>query len=250
LVLILLIHGVAFTQQDRTSDSLKVRRRIAQFSRQLQASAQLDRYRAANAKLPPPQQGDRRVVFMGDSAIEFWRLALSFPRKPYINRGIARQTTSQMLLRFHQDVIELRPAAVVILAGSNDIAGYNGPTTLERMEGNLAGMVESAKASSVRVILASVLPVHNHTKAAQKFSAERPTDMIIELNRWMKNYCALNGCTYLDYYKAVADENDMMKQAYSADGLNPNAAGYRVMAPLTELAIEQALRPNTGAASQ
>lgn len=216
----------------------RVRKRMAQFGRQMQNSAQLDRYRLANRKLSPPRRGEKRVVFIGDSGIEFWNLSQFFPRKPYINRGIDRQTTSQVRLRFQQDAMDLQPSAVVILAGSNDIAGYAGPIPLERIEANMAGMAEIAKTKSVRVVFASLLPARNDTKAG----GERPTEEIIELNRWMQNYCALNDCVYADCFSALADETGMLKAEYSSDGLNLNPEGYKLIAPITEHAIQQALR--------
>ena len=128
---------------------------------------ELKRYRAANAKLKPPAAGEKRVVFFGDSITDMWPLAAAFPGKPYVNRGISGQTTSQMLVRFRADVIALAPKAVVILAGTNDIAGNTGPISLEDIEGNFATMVELARAHGIRVVLSSVLPVHNYTRGVR-----------------------------------------------------------------------------------
>lgn len=201
----------------------------------------LRKFAKANAQLPPPAPGEERVVFMGNSIFEVWNrhFPTMFPAKPYINRAIGGQTTPQMLVRFRQDVIALQPKVVVILAGTNDIAGNTGPATLEMIENNLASMAELAKAHGVRVVLASVLPAF---KYAWRPSIPHPAQTIVELNRWMKDYASRNGFVYLDYHSAMADERLGMKGDLSGDGVHPNEAGYRVMAPLTEAAIREALR--------
>src|SRR5437660_9621116 len=150
---------------------------------------QLARYRDANAALDAPAPGEDRVVFFGDSITDIWNLAEFFPGKPYINRGIGGQTTSQMLVRFRQDVIDLQPKAAVILAGTNDIAGNTGPMRLEDIEANFASLAELARAHDIKVIYASILPVHNYTPRSQDFFAQRSPAKILELNRWLKNYC-------------------------------------------------------------
>jgi lysophospholipase L1-like esterase len=202
---------------------------------------QLARYRDANAALKPPAPGENRVVFFGDSITDGWKLDDSFPGKAYINRGIGGQTTSQMLVRFRQDVINLQPKAVVILAGTNDIAGNTGPISNEDIEANHADFAELAKTNNVQVIFSSILPVNNYTPRAQDFFAQRPMDRILALNRWLTKYCSEHTLIYLDYFPALQDEKGMLKRDLSEDGLHPNKAGYAIMAPLAEKAIEQAL---------
>lgn len=206
---------------------------------------QLARYRDANAALTPPSPGENRVVFFGDSITDIWKLDDSFPGKHYINRGIGGQTTSQMLVRFRQDVIELQPKVVVILAGTNDIAGNSGPITNEDIEANLASMAELAKAHGIRIILSSILPVNNYRPQAQEFFASRPAERILALNSWLKDYCAKNDLTYLDYFSAMVDDKGLLKRDLANDGLHPNQAGFTVMAPLAEKAIEQNHKPAT-----
>jgi lysophospholipase L1-like esterase len=213
-------------------------RRIAVF---FDDFGQLARYRDADAALKPPAPGENRVIFFGDSITDLWKLADSFPGKPYINRGIGGQTTPQMLVRFRQDVIDLHPQAVVILAGTNDIAGNTGPMRLEDIEENYASLAELARDHDVRVIYSSVLPVHNYTEKAKDFFAQRSTEKILELNRWLKNYCESNHLVYLDYFSAMVDEKGLLKKDLSDDGLHPNAAGYKLMAPMAEGAIERAV---------
>ena len=202
---------------------------------------ELSRYRDANAALKPPAPGENRVVFFGDSITDMWKLDESFPGKPYINRGISGQTTPQMLVRFREDVINLRPKAVVILAGTNDIAGNTGPMSLDEIEANYASLAELAAAHQIRVVFSSVLPVHNYTPQSEALFSQRSPAKILELNRWLKNYCATNGCVYLDYLSAMVDGNGWLKKDLAEDGLHPNQAGYKIMAPLAESAITQAL---------
>ncbi len=202
---------------------------------------QLARYRDANDELKPPAAGDNRIVFFGDSITDGWKLADYFPGKPYVNRGISGQTTPQMLVRFREDVLDLQPKAVVILAGTNDIAGNTGPMTLEQIEANYTSLAELAAANQVKVIFSSVLPVNNYTPESQEFFADRPPAKILELNRWLKNYCTAHGCIYLDYFSAMVDDKGLLKKELADDGLHPNVAGYKVMAPLAEAAISQAL---------
>ncbi|HET6148497.1 MAG TPA: SGNH/GDSL hydrolase family protein [Polyangia bacterium] len=202
---------------------------------------ELDRYRRANAQLKPAAPGDKRVVFYGDSITDQWRLENYFPGKPYINRGINAQTTAQLLVRFRADVIALAPQAVVILAGTNDIAGNTGPMTLEDIEGNYASMAELARLHGIKVILASILPVHNYTPRSAMAFPLRPPDKIAELNRWLRAYCAGNGHVYLDYFSATADARGWLKKELSDDGLHPGAAGYALMASLAQAAIDGAL---------
>ena len=200
----------------------------------------LAKYRDANAKLPPPAPNENRVVFMGNSITEGWAdfFPTMFPGKPYINRGIGGQTTPQMVVRFHQDVIALRPKVVVILAGINDIAGNTGPATLEMIEDNLRAMTEMAKANGVRVVLSSVLPAYDFPWRR----GMEPAQKVVALNGWMKNYAATAGAIYLDYHSAMADARQGMREGLSSDGVHPTLAGYRLMAPLVEKAIAEALR--------
>jgi lysophospholipase L1-like esterase len=205
---------------------------------------QLARYRDANAALKPPAPGENRVVFFGDSITDIWHLDAYFPGKPYLNRGIGGQTTPQMLVRFRQDVIDLHPKAVVILAGTNDIAGNTGPMRLEDIEANYASLAELARAHDIRVIYSSVLPVHNYTPRSHDFFAQRSPEKILTLNRWLKNYCASSdGCLYLDYFSAMVDDQGLLKRDLADDGLHPNAAGFKIMAPMAETAIERSLGP-------
>jgi len=203
---------------------------------------ELARYRDANAALKPLAAGEKRVVFYGDSITDIWPIDKYFPGKPYVNRGIGGQTTSQMLVRFRADVINLRPAAVVILAGTNDIAGNTGPISLEDIEGNFASMAELARAHKIRLIVSSVLPIHNYTPKSVNFFLQRSPEKIRELNRWLRDYCKTTGCIYLDYFSAMVDEHGLLKKDLAEDGLHPNAAGYALMAPLAEAAIAKALK--------
>jgi lysophospholipase L1-like esterase len=203
---------------------------------------ELARYRAANAALKPPAADENRVVFFGDSITDIWKLDDSFPGKHYINRGIGGQTTSQMLVRFRQDVINLQPKVVVILAGTNDIAGNSGPISNGDIEANLASMAELAHAHDIRTILASILPVNNYTAEAQEFFASRPPERILALNNWLKNYCSKHDLTYLDYFSAMVGSKGLLNRDLANDGLHPNKAGFAVMAPLAERAIEKNLQ--------
>ena len=202
---------------------------------------ELERYRAANASLAASAAGESRVVFFGDSITDAWDLTKYFPGKPYVNRGIGGQTTSQMLVRFRQDVIDLRPKVVVILAGTNDIAGNTGAIALADIEANLSSMAELARLHDIRVVMSSVTPVHDYTPRAQEFFATRRPAEILGLNGWLKKYCADNGFLYLDYFEAMVDKQGLMKRELADDGLHPNVAGYNVMAPLVSTAIEKAL---------
>jgi lysophospholipase L1-like esterase len=204
--------------------------------------ANLARYRDANKAVTRAE-----AVFMGDSITDLWqqpRFGGFFPGKHYVDRGISAQTTPQMLIRFRPDVIALQPRAVVILAGTNDIAGNTGPMTNEDIQNNLASMAELATANNIRVVLASITPVSAYHAApnAQPQTTRRPVDRIQAINAWMKAYAAANKHVYLDYYSAMADGAGMLKPELSQDDLHPNAAGYKVMAPLAEAAIAQALR--------
>jgi acyl-CoA thioesterase I len=202
---------------------------------------ELTRYREADAALTPPAAGENRVVFIGDSITDYWKLADYFPGKPYINRGIDGQTTSQMLVRFRQDVIDLHPKVLVVLAGTNDIAGVTGRIRNEDIKANYASMAELARLHGIRVVFASLLPVNDYTPDAKESFALRPRERILALNAWLKDYCAKNGLVYLDYFSAMVDDKGMLKRDLSDEGLHPNATGYKMMAPLAEKAIAQAL---------
>ena len=200
--------------------------------------ANLAKYRDDNARLSPPAKDENRVVFMGNSITEGWHLAEMFPGKPYVNRGISGQTTPQMLVRFRPDVVALKPKVVVILAGTNDIASNTGPSTIEMIEDNIASMAEIAHANGIKVVLSSVLPVFDYP---WKPGLE-PAPKIIALNKWIKNYAAKHGHVYVDYHSATSDSRGGMRPELASDGVHPTEAGYRVMTPLAEAAIEKALR--------
>lgn len=201
--------------------------------------ANLNRYKDENFKIGSPAENENRIVFMGNSITEGW-LQINpefFKDKPYLDRGISGQTTPQMLVRFRQDVVNLKPKAVVILAGTNDIAGNTGPSTLEMIEDNIASMVEIAKANNIKVLLCSVLPAFDYPWK----SGLNPAEKIVELNKWIKNYCEENKLIYVDYFTPMADERNGLKKEYSEDGVHPNEDGYKVMAPLVEEAIEEVI---------
>lgn len=198
----------------------------------------LEHFKAADAALPPPAPGENRVVFMGDSITAGWHLVSSFPGKPYINRGISGQTSPQMLVRFRQDVIDLQPRVVVILAGTNDLAGNTGPMTLGETENNLASMADLAAANQIRVVLCSVTPSVNFWWAP----GPNPAPKIAELNAWIEQYAARKGYVYVDYHSAMKDSDGGLPHNLSPDGVHPNAAGYAMMAPLAQAGIEKALK--------
>ncbi len=198
----------------------------------------LKQFRESNDKLGVPAANEKRVVFMGNSITIGWiRISPEFfTGKPYINRGISGQTTPQMLVRFRADVINLKPKVVVILAGTNDIAGNTGPSTIEMIKDNLASMADLARANGIKVVLCSILPAYDYPwKPGLK-----PYEKILVLNEWIKDFAATNGCVYLDYYSAMVDNRPGLKAEYSSDGIHPNKLGYSVMAPLAEAAIAQA----------
>jgi lysophospholipase L1-like esterase len=207
---------------------------------------QLARYREANAALAPPAAGESRVVFLGDSITDYWKLPDYFPGKPYINRGIDGQSTPEMLVRFRQDVIDVHPKVLVVLAGTNDIAGVTGRTSNREIEANYASMAELARAHRIQVVFASILPVHNYTHDAEESFALRPRERILALNKWLKDYCAKNGFVYLDYFTALVDDRGMLKRPLADDGLHPTDAGYKIMASLAEKAIQKALAEKNG----
>jgi len=200
--------------------------------------ANLRKYESENSKLSPPAVGENRIVFMGNSITEFWKgYNPDFFTGSYINRGISGQTTPQMLVRFREDVINLKPAVVVILAGINDIAQNTGPIKLEDTFGNIVSMIQLAQAANIKVVVSSVLPA-NHFPWRP---AIIPTEKIIQLNQMLKDYADKNHITYLDYYSAMVDDQKGLPQSLSADGVHPNLAGYKVMEPLAKNAITDAL---------
>jgi lysophospholipase L1-like esterase len=210
---------------------------------------QLARYHDANEKTNAPAKNEERVVFLGDSITDSWQSSKYggfFPGKPYIDRGISAQTTPQMLIRFRPDVIALQPKVVVILAGTNDIAGNTGPMSLQAIEDNLTSMFELAHANGIRVVFASVLPISDYekTKDGQQIirSKQRPPAQITALNEWMRTYAKAHGGVYLDYFSAMQDDKGFLKEELSEDGLHPNKQGYDIMAPLAEQAIAAALK--------
>jgi lysophospholipase L1-like esterase len=200
----------------------------------------LNRYQNENTILKPIEAGQKRIVFMGDSITEFWSTVDSeyFSGKPYVNRGISGQTTPQMLLRFRADVIALKPTAVVILAGINDIAGNTGPMTIEMIRDNIFSMIELAKVNHIKVILCSVLPAYDFPWKPN----QEPIFKIKALNEILQNYAVANNIVYVDYYSAMVDERKGLKVDYSNDGVHPNKIGYQVMAPLADKAIASALK--------
>ena len=224
---------LALHAQTPDAGTAALEKRVTSLEAKLDDFGGLNRYRSANAALAPAQPG--RVVFFGDSITDAWGRngGAFFPGKPYVNRGISGQTTPQMLVRFRQDVIALHPTAVVILAGTNDIAGNTGPSTDAMIEDNFASMAELAQANGIRVILASILPVADYPW----HTGLTPAPRIRSINAWLAAYCARNHYTFLDYYSAMAGPDGGMKPGISLDGVHPNAAGYAIMEPLAAAAL-------------
>lgn len=225
---------------------------------QLQDWNQLVRYHSADIELEQQPADPHRVVFMGDSITDIWNLAEAFPGKPYVNRGISGQTTPQMLVRIFPDVIDLKPAAMVVLAGTNDVAQNTGPETITMIEENLMAMTELAQKHGIKVILCSLTPISDYTLMSPGRGAPplpagatpthriqtigRPPADILHLNAWIKTYAASVGATYCDYYSAVVDGSGFFKEGFSNDGLHPNPQGFQLMAPVVEAAIEKTLQ--------
>jgi len=228
---------------------------------QLQDWNQLGRYHQADEDLKQQPADPRRVIFMGDSITDFWRLEQYFPGKPYLNRGIGGQTTPQMLVRMYPDVIDLKPAAMIVLAGTNDIARNTGPMTAELIEDNIMAMTELAQQHGIKVILCSVTPISDYPFLKQqsagapppagpgrgpaprvRMTEGRPPSDILKLNSWLKAYAARVNATYVDYFTPLVDDKGWLKDGISDDGLHPNAEGYKIMAPIAAAAIEKALR--------
>jgi len=198
--------------------------------------ANLARYAASDAILSKLPAGTNQVIFMGDSITDGWNLAQYFPNKPYVNRGISGQTTPQMLVRFRPDLIELQPNATIFLAGTNDIAGNTGFEPFDVIIGNLMSMAELARSHNIKVIIASLLPVCGGV------TGSRPPTIINKINLFIKEYCQQTGAIYLDYFSAMKGANGLLRQELTGDCLHPNAAGYQIMAPLAQAAIDKALK--------
>ena len=231
-----------------STDCAEIKAQATRAEARLKDWPALARYHDENAKVLSPANKEKRVVFMGDSITDGWDNPANggfFPGKPYIDRGISGQTTPQMLIRFRRDVIELKPAVVVILAGTNDLAGNTGPTTLEAIQDNLSSMAELARVNGIRVVFSSLLPVSDYEVRDGKpiiQTVRRPPEQIIALNAWMKDYVAKHDLIYLDYFSAMKDEKGFLKDELSNDGLHPNVQGYAVMNPLAEAAIASSLK--------
>lgn len=214
-------------------------RRAAEQERQQNDWASLRRYQRANASVGAPKPGENRVVFMGDSITDAWprRSERFFIDNTYIGRGISGQTTPQMLVRFQQDVVALQPKVVVINAGTNDIAGNTGPSTIDMITDNLRGMAQLAEAAGIKVVFASITPAYDYPWRR----GLEPALKVFAVNQWMKGYCEGHGCVYADYHTAMADEKGEMKEGISTDTIHPNEAGYAIMEPIVKAAIERAL---------
>jgi lysophospholipase L1-like esterase len=212
--------------------------RVKNLADQLQDWNQLGRYHKENQQLMSRPVEASRVVFMGDSITDMWKLGSYFPGKPYVNRGIGGQTTPQMLTRMYPDVINLHPSVMVILAGTNDIARNTGPATIRMIQDNFRAMAELAQTHGIRIVICSVMPVSDY--APRKQTVQRPPADILLLNEWLKMYAEEIHAVYADYYSALADVKGYLKEGYSADGLHPNDKGYALMAPIVQAAIEKA----------
>lgn len=230
--------GTAAFAQDTAEAEAKQKQKNEELMKQDWAC--LKCFQEENAKVAAPKTGEKRVVFMGNSITIGWGSLNPefFTGKPYINRGISGQTTPQMLIRFRPDVIDLHPKVVVILAGTNDIACNTGYTPIATIFGNIVSMAELAKANGIKVVLSSVLPVYDYPWR----KGLDPVSKIADLNQRIKAYAAKNGCVYLDYYTAMADEQKGLQKALTYDGVHPNKEGYLVMGPLAEKAIATALK--------
>ena len=201
--------------------------------------ANFERYQEANSKVKPVMDGENRVVFMGNSITQGWKAMRPtfFANNAYLGRGISGQTTPQMLVRFRADVVDLNPKVVVILAGTNDIAGNTGPSTLEMIADNIKSMAELATANNIKVVISSVLPAFDYPWKP----GLNPAGKIVALNQLLKDYADEHGMVYLDYHTAMKDEQDGLPKTYAADGVHPNAAGFEVMEKLVDKAIKKAL---------
>ncbi len=210
---------------------------------QLKDWNQLGRYHLANEELKKVPVDPKRVVFMGDSITDGWPLAEAFPGKPYVNRGISGQTTAQMLVRTYPDVVALQPAAMVLLAGTNDIAGNNGPQTLDMIKHNLMAMAELAQVHHIKVILCALTPISDQgPQGSEKQSVHRPPADILKLNSWLKDYAFKTKFAYVDYYSAVVDAQGEFRSGYSDDGLHPNARGYQLMKAAVSTVLDNVVK--------
>lgn len=240
LVALFAMLGTAAFAQNTTDADAAAKEKKQREELMKQDWACLKCFEEANTQVAAPKPGEQRVVFMGNSITIGWSNLNPefFEGKPYINRGISGQTTPQMLIRFRPDVINLKPKVVVILAGTNDIAGNTGYTPIETIFGNIVSMTELAKANGIKVVLSSVLPAFDYPWR----KGLGPVEKIADLNERIKNYAAKNNCVYLDYYTPMADERKGLKAELTSDGVHPNKAGYLVMGPLAEKAIATALK--------
>jgi lysophospholipase L1-like esterase len=207
---------------------------------QLQDWNQLGRYHEDNLRLQAQPRDPNRVVFLGDSITDGWRLGQYFPDKPYVNRGISGQTTPQMLVRMFPDVINLHPVALIVLAGTNDISRNTGPETAEMIQDNFRAVAELAEKHGIKVVLCSVTPVSDYT--ARNQTERRPPSDILKLNEWLKKYAEEIHAVYADYFSALADDHGYLKDGCSNDGLHPNDRGYALMTPIAQAAIDKALK--------
>lgn len=231
------VAGLAYGQADKSAKLIaELEAENVAYLRLLSDWGKLVRYGSENAELRPPAPGVNRVVFFGDDVIEHWEPF--FPGKPYLNRGIAHQATPQLLVRFRQDVIALQPKVVVIIGGSSDFAGYAGPATEGTITENIMTMTEVAKLHGIKVVLGSVTPICD---CFEILSARRPPGKILGFNGWLKGYAKRMGVVYADFYSVLADGRNMKKEL-TVDGLLPNAAGYALLAPAAEKAIDEALK--------
>lgn len=240
LVALFAMLGTAAFAQNTTDADAAAKEKKQREELMKQDWACLKCFEEANTQVAAPKPGEQRVVFMGNSITIGWSNLNPefFEGKPYINRGISGQTTPQMLIRFRPDVINLKPKVVVILAGTNDIAGNTGYTPVETIFGNIVSMTELAKANGIKVVLSSVLPAFDYPWR----KGLEPVGKIADLNQRLKDYAAKNNCVYLDYYTPMADERKGLKAELTSDGVHPNKAGYLVMGPLAEKAIATALK--------
>ena len=207
-------------------------------------------YAPANAVLPAPRPGEQRVVFLGDSITDLWELNRFFPGKPYVNRGIGSQVTAQMLLRFHQDVVALKPSAVVILAGVNDVHGFLQQETAAQIEANYEAMADIADRHRIRVVFGSILPVNNYTDNAKAMLEDRNPEELRAINQWLAAFCRERGYQYADYYSALVDDHGLLRHDLTTDGIHPLPTGYSRMAPIAAAAIARALRSGTAGVRQ
>ncbi len=233
-ILLFTLSACAQPADDKLRTELERRQKI------LKDWANLSRYRADNASVSAPAAGETRVVFMGDSITDSWgrKYGKFFPGKAYVNRGISGQTTPQMLVRFREDVIDLKPAVVVILAGINDIAQNTGPIKLEDTYGNIISMAELAKANNIKVVITSTLPAYDFPWRPNM----QPAEKVVKLNEMLKAYATKNNIVYVDYFSAMADERKGLPKSLSGDGVHPNLEGYKIMEPLVQKGIADAMK--------